>query len=214
MICDVCKYPYDDYVGMYTKGEECPQCKSLLPKAKEWFGDGEVDIDLMIFAGAIKKEQIIREYIKATTKTTKVISGFPGVGKSVLSLDPCYVTLDSDSSSFSWIRPGERNPDFPNNYMQHIKYNLGKVDYILVSSHEDVRRMLREHNIEYTVVYPDVRLQEEYLKRYEGRGSDEGFISFIRLNWGQFIDDIEKETFPKKVKLMKGQHLADVLSEV
>ena len=33
-----------------------------------------------------------------------------------------------------------RNPEFPDNYIQPIKENIGKVDYIFVSSHKEVRR--------------------------------------------------------------------------
>lgn len=64
MYCNVCKFPQDDYVGMFKEGEECPCCKSLLPKAKQWFGQGEVDVDLMIGMGAVTKDQIIKMYIK------------------------------------------------------------------------------------------------------------------------------------------------------
>jgi hypothetical protein len=64
MICDVCKFPQDDYVGMFSLGEECPQCKNLLPKAKQWFGQGEIDVDIMIRTKTITKEQLIRMYIK------------------------------------------------------------------------------------------------------------------------------------------------------
>lgn len=64
MFCNVCKFPQDDYVGMFMEGEECPQCKSLLPKAKQWFGDGEIDVDLMISMRAITKEQLIKMYVK------------------------------------------------------------------------------------------------------------------------------------------------------
>lgn len=64
MICGLCVFPQDDYVGMYCEGEECPQCKTLLPKAKQWFGAGEVDVDLMIRRGAISKVQLIKMYIK------------------------------------------------------------------------------------------------------------------------------------------------------
>lgn len=214
MICNVCVFPYDDYVGMYSKGGECPQCKSLLPKAKYWFGEGEIDVDLMIATGAITKERLIRDYIKATTKETKVISGFPGIGKSYLFNRSDLKVLDSDSSLFSWIEKGVRHPDFPNNYMQHILDNLGKADYILVSSHDVVRQALKEHKIEYTLVYPSGEFKEEYISRYKGRGNDEGFINFIGSKWNEFIEDIEKETFPKLVKLEKDQYLADVLLEI
>lgn len=67
--CRVCKFPQDDYVGMYMDGEECPSCEKLYPKAKQWFGDGEVDVNLMVSSGAITKEQIIKMYIKENYAT-------------------------------------------------------------------------------------------------------------------------------------------------
>lgn len=146
---------------------------------------------------------------------TKVISGFPGIGKSVLTKNGKDLrVLDSDSSSFSWIEEGVRNPDFPNNYMKHIKDNIGKANCILVSSHDIVREALKENNIEYTLVYPAVELKDEYLERYKNRGNNEGFLKFISSNWEQFISDIEKETFPKLIKLESGQFLASVLNNL
>ena len=53
---------------------------------------------------------------------------------------------DSDSSVFSWIEVNgkkERNPDFLSDYIEHIKSLIGKVDYIFVSSHGDVRDATR-----------------------------------------------------------------------
>lgn len=141
---------------------------------------------------------------------TKVISGFPGIGKTVF----CQSSergLDSDSSQFSWLSEGVRHPDFPTNYMDHIEKNIGKVDCILVSSHDIVRDALRERGIDYTLVYPSVELRDEYLSRYTDRGSPEGFIKFIGDNWDRFIAAIESETFPELVKLEEGQYLSDVL---
>lgn len=63
--CGVCEFPQDDYVAMYTEGEECPQCNFLYPKVKEWFENiTDYDLDLMIKMGAISKQQVIKMYIK------------------------------------------------------------------------------------------------------------------------------------------------------
>lgn len=144
-------------------------------------------------------------------KNTKIISGFPAIGKSYLTQNTELIVLDSDSSNFSWIKEGERHPDFPNNYIQHIKENIGKADYILVSSHDIVRKALKENNIGYILVYPSKDLKVEYLERYQNRGNDEKFINFINSNWDKFIDDIESETFPRLLKLESGEFLEDVL---
>lgn len=147
-------------------------------------------------------------------KETLVISGFPGVGKSYLTkINEKMIVLDSDSSLFSWIKDGVRNPNFPSNYIEHIKENIGYADNIFVSSHDVVREVLESNNIDYLLVYPSVELKDEYIQRYRERNSDEKFIKFIETNWEQFIFDIEKETFPTLIKLQSGQYLRDVLEE-
>ena len=118
---------------------------------------------------------------------TKVISGFPGVGKSYLFNNTDLKVLDSDSSNFSWIKDSEgrntkeRNPDFPQNYIDHIKKNIGKVDIILTSSHDVVRKALKESCIDYILVHPNIRAKEEYIERYTQRGNDESFIKMINV---------------------------------
>jgi hypothetical protein len=151
---------------------------------------------------------------RGTMKETLVVSGFPGIGKSYLyKLNEKMIILDSDSSEFSWIEEGVRHPDFPNNYMEHIKSNIGKVDNIFVSSHDIVRRELEANGINYLLVYPSIDLKDEYIQRYKDRGSNEGFINFIRSNWKEFITAIEKETFPELIRLYSGEYLRDALEK-
>ena len=157
-----------------------------------------------------------------------VISAFPACGKSVYFKEWSQYSkenhwkggtmhgsdelcgdkiLDSDSSDFSWVKDKdgnnttERNPDFPKNYIQHIKDHLYTEDIIFVSSHDVVRKALEENNIDYFLVYPDRSLETAWVRRMEDRGNNEKFISFITTNWDKFIDDIEAETFPTKIKL-------------
>ncbi len=134
-------------------------------------------------------------------KNTIVISAFPACGKSYCfnHYQDSLSMLDSDSSEFSWLKDAEgkntkeRNPDFPQNYIEHIKKNLGAVDVIFVSSHEVVRRALAQNNIKTLMVYPAVHLKDEWLRRFRARGNHESFIDFISSNWDQFIADIDNE---------------------
>lgn len=136
-------------------------------------------------------------------KDTFVISAFPACGKSYCfrNHQNIYTMLDSDSSEFSWVKDENgnntkvRNPDFPMNYIKHIKENIGKVDVIFVSSHEAVRKALYDNGIKVIIVYPNKDLKEEWIRRFKERGNDEGFINFISANWTNFIDDIEKEDY-------------------
>lgn len=146
---------------------------------------------------------------------TKVISGFPAVGKSYLyNNNKGLKVLDSDSRKFSWESEGVRHPDFPNNYIRHIKRNLGVVDVIFVSSHKVVREALEDNGIDYTIVYPNISLKGEYISRYINRGNDDSFIEFLNNNWEEFIKDIENERFPVKVELQEGQYMKDVLEHI
>ena len=114
-------------------------------------------------------------------KETTIISGFPGVGKTEFFKDQKYhgrVCLDSDSSEFSWVKDEngnntkERNPEFPKNYIEHIKSNIGKVDVIFVSSHKVVREALEKEGLNYYLVYPKREDKTEYIRRYRKRGNE------------------------------------------
>lgn len=135
----------------------------------------------------------------------KVISGFPGVGKS------SYVkknkdVQDSDSSKFD-------KAEFPQNYIQHIKKCIADGKTVLVSSHKDVRDALIKEKINFTLVYPDKSLKDEYLKRYTERGSPASFNTLLDKNWDEWIDQIESisSKYVTKKKLKVGQFLEDVI---
>lgn len=132
---------------------------------------------------------------------TKIISAFPGCGKTECwkkYQNPKYdfKVLDSDSSTFN-------KTNFPSNYIEHIKENIGKVDVIFISSHQQVRRALTNDNYiseclknkkaEFIVAYPSIDEKEEYIERYKLRGSTPSFIKLISDNWDYWITDMEKE---------------------
>ena len=153
-------------------------------------------------------------------KNTKIISGFPAVGKSFIFKNSNKLVLDSDSSEFSWLKDSDgnntkvRNSEFPKNYIKHIKNNIGKVDIIMVSSHDVVREALKDNKIPYTIVYPNISLKDEYIERFIKRGNKTGFIDFISAYWDSFINEISNETYPTKIILEKGQYLSDVIEKI
>lgn len=108
-----------------------------------------------------------------------------------------------------------RDPQFPENYIQYIKNNLGKVDVIFVSSHLEVRKALQDAGIEYVTVYPDPDLIEEWVGRMYLRNSSESFIKFQIDHWEEFTKGIEKEPHGKCVyRLQARQYLANVLEDI
>ena len=142
---------------------------------------------------------------------TIIISAFPGVGKSYLfDNKPTTIgeILDSDSSTFD-------KKDFPNNYLDHIESNIGKVDIILVSSHEDVRNGLIERNIPFELVYPHPDLYSQYMTRYKERGSSESFISLLSSMWDTWIMQLDScQILGRKYMLGLGSYLSDILPDI
>lgn len=132
---------------------------------------------------------------------TAVISAFPACGKTYAfnHFKDKYSMLDSDSSEFSWIKDANskntkvRNPDFPANYIQHIKENIGKVDIIFVSSHLQVREALTEAGINYCTVYPKDGLKDEWISRMKARGDTNKAIQFISYNFESFVSSVLDE---------------------
>lgn len=146
-------------------------------------------------------------------KNTKIISAFPACGKSYFTKNNNkYTCLDSDSSQFSWkIENGEkvRNPDFPSNYIKHIKENIGKVDFIFVSSHLQVRQALEKANIDYITIYPDTTQKYVWLERMKQRGNDEAFIKFQSKNWDKFTKEIDNEPHGSKIYRINGNEYVE-----
>ena len=147
----------------------------------------------------------IKKFNEHESINTMVISAFPGCGKShYFRNNSDKIVLDSDSSTFD-------KSDFPRNYIQHIKENIGKVYIIMVSSHKEVRDELVKNGIEFTLVYPESDIKEDYIQRYIDRGSPESFIKLLNNNWKNWISELEEQTGCDKVKLKKGQYLSDVI---
>jgi nucleoside-triphosphatase THEP1 len=146
---------------------------------------------------------------------TLIISGFPGTGKSVLFGENQDLVSDSDSSSYSWITDEDgnksRNPEFPNNYIEHIKSLMGKKKIICVSTHDSVRKALKENGIEYILVYPTRSCKPIYLENYKNRGNEQVFIDMMDRNWDKFIDELEAEDgCTMKMSLMKNTYIKDI----
>lgn len=167
-------------------------------------------------------------------KNTKIIAAFPACGKTYcFSNNKNLSILDSDSSQFSWVNVIDkeyeaknrgkndykeryikiRNPDFPKNYIEHIKENIGKVDYIFVSTHEEVRKALNESDIEFTIVCPERSLKAEWVGRCFLRGSGDKFCQLIADQWDNWLDQIENEEHDY-YKLKHGEYLSDIIKHI
>lgn len=147
----------------------------------------------------------------------KIVSGFPATGKSYYTEQSLkkfkFIISDSDSSRYSWIRKGERNPNFPNNYIQHIKQIIGTRDFIFVSSHEIVRNALVKEKIPFILVYPHISLKNEYIQRLTERGNNDLFIQLISDNWELWIRQLWEQKSCFHIELKSNEYISTIIEE-
>lgn len=156
-------------------------------------------------------------------KNTKIISAFPACGKTYLfNKYKNYSSIkfmDSDSSEFHWVYDKDNkktlNPNWPINYIEHIKENIGKADIIFVSSHDEIRDLLFDNNIEYTLVVPYDRItcMYEWVGRMYCRNNKPEFINNIINNWNKWLCDISnKINYNDIIYLTESEYLDDIIS--
>jgi hypothetical protein len=147
----------------------------------------------------------VKRFNEHNSVETLVVSAFPGCGKSHLFRNKGEKKiLDSDSSTFD-------KSHFPQNYIEHIKSNIGEVDIILVSSHKEVRDALVNESINFTLVYPRKDIKDEYIQRYIDRGNDGKFVELLKQNWDNWTDELENQEGCEKIELESGQYLSNVI---
>lgn len=163
-----------------------------------------------------------------------VICGFPGIGKSSYvnsfnphsiwseTLDPTIKVYYSDSSHYSWVDMNNhskgRHPEFPNNYIKHIKAVNNDNALVFVSSHKEVRNALKEANIQYVIVYPDLDRCDKHtyiaLRIYNREKTFDGLTNLLIKNWDAWISEIDKEEYGIKVKIDHTVYLEDLISDI
>lgn len=150
----------------------------------------------------------VKRFNEHNSTNTLVVSAFPGCGKSHLFRNKGdKKILDSDSSTFD-------KSQFPENYINHIKSNIGDADIILVSSHKEVRDALQNQGIEFTLVYPSRDIKEEYIQRYIDRGNDDKFVELLKKNWENWMTELEEQKGCNKIELKNGQYLSDIITQL
>ena len=145
-----------------------------------------------------------------------LILGFPGVGKTTYarSKSKKYTVSDSDSSMFSWKEEGVRHPEWPDNYIRHIKSLIGKVDVIFISTHAEVREAVRadpELEQRAFTVLPDGDRKDAFMLNYKQRGSDENFLDLMDRKWSAFRRDAFKNGVGCRILLPACKFIDDEL---
>jgi len=139
---------------------------------------------------------------------TKIVSAFPGTGKTYYTHGdyvPQGFALDSDSSSFS------KNELFPFNYIDHIKekFEIREHKIIFISTHKLIREAMVREGLPFTLVYPMRGLRHEYIKRYYDRGSSPEFIDLLNKNWDTWLADLEQQPGCTRIVLGKGEFISN-----
>ena len=89
------------------------------------------------------------------------------------------------------------------------------MDYIFVSTHENVREALNEAGIDFYIVFPNISLKEEWVGRCFLRGSGETFCKLIANNWNDWIVQLNQELNNHKgYVLQHGEYLSDALKHL
>jgi len=136
---------------------------------------------------------------------TKVISAFPATGKTTFAKEMTEQGLkvvDLDSSLYK---------DF-DVYLEDIKKLTESHDFVLISTHEQIRERLRESEVKYAIVYPrNTRMnKEEYIKRITERDGNGKLAKIIEKNWEVFIDSLDRDFNAQNVYEIDDQYLSEL----
>lgn len=123
------------------------------------------------------------------------------------------IVSDSDSSQFSWITDEKgnrvRNPEFPYNYIEHLKEVNKTHRYVFASTHKSVLDALHKSDLLFTLVHPRYDLKEEWLQRYDAR-KENGFPrKVLEDNWDQWFTDMNETCPHSRIVLEHGEYLDD-----
>jgi len=147
---------------------------------------------------------------------TKIISAFPGTGKTyfqALNSNKKIVDLDSNDFTGGYSRNGKvLLGRFPSNYIQAVNERIGKSDILLISIHQEVRDMLSYSSINFMLIYPKRELKEEYLQRFRKRGDSEQFIELFSKNWDAILEQLELKKNCRHVVLGSGEYITGLLA--
>ena len=106
-----------------------------------------------------------------------------------------YDILDLDSSSYSWITKEdgtkEKNPCFALDYLEAINDMRKCVDFLFVSTHEDIRSEMKRHCIKFITVCPKREAKDQWIERLKKRNPNDRIIPIMEENWDKFLDGLD-----------------------
>lgn len=155
--------------------------------------------------------------MKLTNMPSRIICGFPGVGKSTFVRE-YKRAIDLDSALFP------KDANFVDNYIKQIENHFLSErffnHYILVSTHKELMGELAALGIRHYVVYPDIDISfETWSKRWKARGDKEEWIDYMEEHWDAFKQDIQNHLkdhpdYACGIALGPDKHLIDVIERI
>ena len=146
-----------------------------------------------------------------------IISAFPGTGKTS-SVEYCstkrFPVLDLESGPWSHDIMGNIREDFPKNYVDEAIDRLQDNTFVLVSSHEQVRRELNRRGIRFVYVLPSHKSMSEYLNRYRERGNTEGFVNNVKDHWDEWLSPDAYFGTDVVMTLLPHQYVSDIIYQI
>lgn len=129
-----------------------------------------------------------------------IVIGYQGIGKSTLA-GRNNKFIDLESGNF-WV-DGKRADDWYKPYCQ-IAEHLSQQGYIVfTSSHEVVRKQLKDSREMVIVVYPSIELKDEWIskleKRYEESGLEKDYKALMNAKdrYEENIKELDNSDFIK-----------------
>lgn len=137
---------------------------------------------------------------------TVLCAAFCGTGKS-------FICKNSEINAIEIEYWKYKDNGLQHEYVRTIRENIGKYDFIFISTDPDGLKLLNDEGFDITLVYPKNELRNEYLDRYIDRDSPYEFIGTFMKHWNMWIDELKKLEFCKHIVLDAGEYLLNVINK-
>ncbi|MND37654.1 hypothetical protein D3C80_283450 [compost metagenome] len=128
---------------------------------------------------------------------TRIVSAFPGTGKSMLAQQN-YAFVDVDFPEYK----SDMEP-----YLEQIREALKIPGVIaLVPTWPQLRKALQDAGMKYAIFYPKRDLKFDYNKRYVDRGSPKAFVDNMWWKWDEYLSSCEQD--PADISMCMAQSQA------